>query len=80
LNLAKLTEFILAILNGEIGKIGNYAHLKPKWPKPGKHYDATAWLNLEVITRSGDKSVVPWLKTEVARFEKTQQIDNRIVY
>jgi hypothetical protein len=70
-DVGRLTEFINAIIAGEIGKLPfAFAHLKPRWPLPGKRYDARAWLQLELLSRSSDKTAVAWLKGEVARFEK----------
>jgi hypothetical protein len=70
-DVAKIAEFLNAVLVGEIGKLSfSFAHLKPRWPRPGKHYDARAWLQLEIISQTGDKTARPWLKSEVNRFKK----------
>jgi len=70
-DIARLTEFIGGILAGEVGKLSfPFANLKPRWPLPGQHYDARAWLQLEILSRSKDPFALPWIKKQVAQFEK----------
>ena len=81
-DVARIAEFLAAVLVGEIGKLSfSFAHLKPRWPRPGKHYDARAWLQLEIISHTGDKTARPWLKNEVRRFSKyvTSRQEKRVL-
>jgi hypothetical protein len=81
-DVAKIAEFLNAVLVGEIGKLSfSFAHLKMRWPRPGKHYDARAWLQLEIISHTGDKAARSWLKKEVTRFSKyaTSRQEKRVL-
>jgi hypothetical protein len=70
-DVGRIVEFSNAIVTGKFAKPPfPYAHLKPRWPLAGKRYDARAWLQLELLSRSTHTSVGAWLKAEVARFAK----------
>jgi len=72
-DVARLVQFYLAVINGEIGKVScSFANLKPKWPHPGRHYDPRAWVAFESLSQTGDKSpaTVSWLKGHFDTFKK----------
>jgi len=70
-DVGRIVEFANAIITGTFAKPPfPYAHLKLRWPLTGKRYDARAWLQLELLSRSTDNSVGAWLKAEVDRFAK----------
>jgi hypothetical protein len=59
------------VLQGEIGKLSfSFAGLKRRWPQPGMHYDARAWLQMEIMSQSGDVTAASWLNSEVSRFAR----------
>jgi hypothetical protein len=70
-DVGRAAEFLGAVLQGEIGKLSfSFAGLKRRWPQPGMHYDARAWLQMEIMSQSGDVTAASWLNSEVSRFAR----------
>ena len=69
-DVAKLVQFIRALFAGAVKKLKYVAHLKSRWPLPGKFYDARAWLTLEIISHAPNEELKQWINGQIATFEK----------
>ena len=69
-DVGRLVHFIEGAYKGRMGRIVKFAHPKERWPLSGKHYDARAWLCLEILAHSPDSKIRLWLKHEFKNFAK----------
>jgi hypothetical protein len=72
-DVARLSRFLTSIRKGTIESVGPYRSLKPRWPREGKFYDARAWLQLEIISKSPAKSVRHIAQQDLKSFTKFAQ-------
>jgi hypothetical protein len=69
-DVGRLVQFINGILIGKLSDLVRFAHPKDRWPLTGKHYDARAWLCLELLAHSPNSKIRSWLRSEFKHFEK----------
>jgi len=68
-DVARLSAFLTAVLNGTVAKIGNYKHQKPRWPLAGKYYDARSWLVLHLASSTSDNALRLNLAKDLKSFQ-----------
>lgn len=69
-DVARLSRFLNDLLSGKIKSVGNYKRQKPRWPVPGKFYDARAWLQLELLSNTQSAKLRRVAKADIQAFEK----------
>jgi hypothetical protein len=69
-DVARLATFLNELLRGRIDTLGSYKHLKPRWPLPGKYYDARAWLVYEIGSQGNNPKLLQSLRKDVPAFRK----------
>jgi hypothetical protein len=69
-DVGRLVQFIDGIQKGRITRINKFAHLKPRWPLRGRHYDARAWLCFEILAHCPNKKVRLLLRQQHKTFAK----------
>lgn len=69
-DVAQLSRFLDDLRTGSVEEVGPYKSQKLRWPKPGKFYDARAWLQLEVISWAGSRKLLSVAKSDARAFGK----------
>lgn len=83
-DVGRLVQLIESIYRGSITDLVTFAHPKDRWPLPGKHHDARAWLCLEILAHSPGTKIRRWLRLQFKNFEKLavtrqeQRVANRV--
>jgi hypothetical protein len=68
-DVARLSSFLSGLLNGTIGKLGNYKNQRSRWPLPGKFYDARSWLTLHLASSSLHEGLRATLRRDLKSFQ-----------
>ena len=69
-DVARLSRFLSDLIAGDIERIGNYRHQRPRWPAPGRFYDSRAWLQFELIAQAGSDALRQRASQDVRHFKK----------
>jgi hypothetical protein len=67
-DVARLSRFISELQEGQVEHIGSYRNLRSRWPLSGRFYDARTWLQLELLSTSGSKTLRGLAQGDVAIF------------
>jgi hypothetical protein len=62
-DVARLSALLTGLIAGTVASVGKYKSQKPRWPLPGKYYDARSWLLLHLASSTGNTS----LRSELTR-------------
>lgn len=73
-DVARLARFLTDLFDGALTGALPLSGSKPRWPQPGRYYDARAWIMLELAAHSPDRVIRAQVKGTIARHAATVQI------
>lgn len=64
-----LVMFLEGLTNGTVESLGNYKHRKPRWPLPGRFYDAQTWLQFELSSQGANAQLLNTARHHFPHFQ-----------
>jgi len=80
-DVARLSAFLTGLRSGTVDRLGSYKTQKPRWPLPGKYYDARSWLLFDIASSTPNVAFKSQLKLDLEKFGTLSRTipENRIL-